>query len=65
MGAICGKGEKTVRTVETVQVVLIVLKLLGVVTWSWWGVFFPLLAVISLSILLALRNVLERWMDNE
>ena len=31
-------------------IVFAVLKLAGIVTWSWWIVFLPILAVVALSV---------------
>lgn len=39
-------------TLGVVTVVLIVLKLAGVIGWSWWLVFAPLLVSIAINLLI-------------
>lgn len=45
---------------STLQLILVVLKLVGVLTWSWWGVFAPLWVYIGIIVFLLLKG----WMDN-
>ena len=47
-------GENNMGFMATLQLILIVLKFVGVITWSWWAVFFPLwinIAVYVIAIL--------------
>ncbi|MFR0506199.1 hypothetical protein [Limosilactobacillus reuteri] len=39
-------------------IVFAVLKLVGTVTWSWWIVFLPILAVVALSIVVLILILL-------
>lgn len=47
-------SENNMGFMATLQLILIVLKFVGVITWSWWAVFFPLwinIAVYVIAIL--------------
>lgn len=39
-------------------IVFAVLKLVGIVTWSWWIVFLPILAVVALSVVVLILILL-------
>lgn len=42
---------------ETLTVVFIVLKLLGVIAWSWWLVFSPVLIALALYLVIVVGIV--------
>lgn len=57
------KGDFYMGILDVVQIVLIVLKLCGVITWSWWAVFSPLLISLAITVLIILKEALNNWLD--
>lgn len=44
--------------VGTIQIILIILRLLNVITWPWYQVFIPLIAVPVVSILFSILIIM-------
>lgn len=44
--------------VGTIQIILIILRLLNVITWPWYQVFMPLIAVAIVSILFSILIIM-------
>lgn len=59
-----GIGVSTV-----IGIVFIILKCCGVLNWSWIWIlspfWIPVVLIIFLGIILAIRNTLEDWIDNK
>ena len=49
---------------DVVQIVLIVLKFCGLITWSWWAVFFPLWISLGIVVIRILRDWLDDFLNN-
>ena len=55
---------------EVLTIVFVVLKLLGVIAWSWWLVFLPLIIAVGIYVIVFVLNVLffvkmKREIDRE
>lgn len=43
---------------EVLTIIFVVLKLLGVITWSWWIVFLPLIVSAGLYVIILTLHVI-------
>lgn len=55
---------------EVLTIIFVVLKLVGVITWSWWLVFLPLILAFGLYILIVIGHItvflgVKRKIDKE
>ena len=50
---------------RVLTIIFVVLKLVGVISWSWWWVFSPILIDIGLSILIVIICLMYTKSDKE
>lgn len=55
---------------EILTIIFVVLKLVGVITWSWWLVFLPLIIAVGIYAIIFVLNVIflvktKREIDRE
>ncbi len=55
---------------EVLTIIFVVLKLIGVITWSWWIVFLPLIIAVGLYVIIIVLQVIfaakiKRSIDRE
>ena len=43
---------------EVLTIIFVVLKLIGVITWSWWIVFLPLIISVGLYVVILTLHVI-------
>lgn len=51
------KSEIWTDIVAVLQVILIFLKLLGLIEWSWWVVFAPILVMLGILLIMIIITI--------
>lgn len=52
------KSEIWTDIVAVLQVILIFLKLLGLIEWSWWVVFAPILVMLGILLIIIILAII-------
>ena len=57
------KSEIWTDIVAVLQAILIFLKLLGLIEWSWWVVFAPILIMIGILLLMIIAAIIINYIS--
>lgn len=58
------RGSSPIVIAVLVTMLFVSLKIFGVITWSWWWVFSPVLFIVGTVVLVVLTIVMIFFMDN-